>query len=172
VARDIRGLDEAAVREHADALAQLLLDAHDAGMAVGLLAPLTRERAVAAWEEMGARLEPGTRVLLGCFDDGEVVGAVHFARADAENGRLRAEVQRLVVRGDRRGGGIGRALLDAIAERAREAGIRLLWLTTHAGTLSDDFYVRCGWRRLGELPSYSQRPDGELVPSALFVREL
>lgn len=157
-------LDAAGVRRHADELAQLLLDAHDANMALGLSAPLTRERAAEEWNRLGAAL--------AAVENGRVVGAVHLARARAENGSHRAEVQRLVVRADRRGAGIGAALLEAVAERARATGIRLLWLTTHADTDSDTFYARRGWTRMGVMPSYSVRPDGTLADNAFFYRLL
>jgi GNAT superfamily N-acetyltransferase len=169
---EIVELDTASVSAHRGELAQLLLDAHEANMALGLRSPLSPERAASAWEEMAARLEPGNRVMLGCFEDGLLVGAVQFARAEADNGASRAEVQRLAVRADRRGSGYGKALLEAIAERAREAGVKVLWLTTHADTPSDTFYERVGWTRLGAIPSYSQRPDGTLAASAFFYREL
>ena len=161
----IEELDAAAVDANADALAQLLLDAHDANMALGLTAPLTRKRAVDAWHELRG-------VILGAFDGDELVGAVCLTRASAENGRHRAEVQKLVVRADRRGGGIGTQLLDALAERARADGITLLWLTTHAGTHSDRFYARTGWTRVGEIPGYALLPSGELAGNAFFYREL
>src|SRR4051812_8475408 len=165
---EIVELDAAGVQRHAGELAQLLLDAHVANMAVGLAAPLTRERAADEWRRLGASLQPGSRVLLAALDGGEVVGAVHLARAHADNGTHRAEVQRLVVRADRRRGGIGAALLEAVAARAREVGIRLLWLTTHADTDSDAFYVRRGWSRMGVMPEYARRPDGTLADNAFF----
>jgi GNAT superfamily N-acetyltransferase len=169
---EIVELDGTAVERHVDELAQLLLDAHSSNMALGLSAPLTRERAADEWRRTGAALSPDARVLLGALDDGVVVGSVHLARGHAENGAHRAEIQRLAVRADRRGDGIGAALLDAAAERARRAGITLLWLTTHAGTDSDSFYVRRGWTRVGVIPGYSVRPDGTLADNALFYRRL
>ncbi|HET8528032.1 MAG TPA: GNAT family N-acetyltransferase [Gaiellaceae bacterium] len=161
---EIVDLDAALARAHGDALAQLLLDAHASGMALVLAAPLTRERARAEW----LRLVETAEVVLAAVDGGEVVGAVSLARAGAENGRHRAEVQRLAVRGDRRGGGVGRTLLAALVERARTLGLELLWLTTHAETPSDAFYVRQGWTRAGVVPSWSQRPDGTLAANAFF----
>jgi acetyltransferase len=161
---EIVELDAAGVQRHAHELGQLLLDAHASNMALGLSAPLTRERAADEWRRLGAALV--------AFEDGELVGAVYLARARAENGAHRAEVQRLVVRADRRGAGIGAALLDAVADRARRAGIRLLWLTTHAETDSDEFYVRRGWTRVGVIPEYSVRPDGSLADNAFFYRLL
>lgn len=165
-------LDERAVRQHLAALAQLLFDAHAANMALGLLAPLTQQSAERAWLELGTRLEPGERVLLAALDEGAPIGAVHLARAAVENGRHRAEVQRLVVRAGARGRGVGGALLDAVCDRARALGLTLLWLTTHAGTDSDRFYSARGWTRAGEVPAYARLPDGTLAASAFFYREL
>ena len=164
---EILELDPARARAHADDLAQLLLDAHASNMALGLTAPLTRERAAAEWE----RLVESPRIVLAAFEDGAVIGAGCLAIGTG-NGSHRSEIQRLAVRGDRRGGGVGAALLDALVERARAEGLLLVWLTTHADTASDGFYVRRGWTRYGVVPRWSQRPDGEVVPNAFFFREL
>lgn len=162
---EIVALDLESVRAHADDLARLLLDAHASGMALGLAAPLTRERAIAEWESLVAR-DHG--VVLGALENGVVVGAGCLTPSSAENGRHRGEIQRLAVRGDRRGGGIGGRLLDALVERAGEAGLSLLWLTTHADTPSDAFYVRRGWTRYGTVPGWGRNPDGEIVANAFF----
>jgi len=162
---EIVELDAAGVERHADELAQLLLDAHESNMALGMAAPLTRDVAADAWRQLSG-------VLLAAVDGGIVVGAVNLAPSTTPNGRHRAEVQKLAVRLDRRGGGIGAALLDAVAERAREQGLRLLWLTTHADTRSDGFYVARGWTRMGVMPEYSQAPDGRFATNAFFYLQL
>jgi acetyltransferase len=162
---EILELDAAGVEQHADELAQLLLDAHESNMALGMAAPLTAEVAADAWRALGPPL-------FAAVEDGVVVGAVHLARSTTPNGRHRAEVQKLAVRLDRRGGGIGAALLDTIVERAREMGLRLVWLTTHADTRSDAFYVRCGWTRMGVMPEYSRAPDGRYATNAFFYLQL
>lgn len=165
---EIVELDGAAVRRHAAGLAQLALDAHASNMALGLAAPLTQERAERAWLELGDRLIPDERILLAALEGGRVLGSVHLARAAAENGRHRAEVQRLAVLADARGAGLGTELLAAVCERAAALGISLLWLTTHAGTAADSFYTARGWRRVGEIPDYAQLPDGSLAANAFF----
>lgn len=165
---EIVDLGVQAVHAHVDELAQLLLDAHASGMALGLAAPLTRERAIAEWVAFAERAD----VLLAAIEDGAVIGAGGLARARAENGRHRGEVQRLAVRSDRRGFGIGGALLDALVGRAQAAGLSLLWLTTHADTPSDAFYERRGWTRAGSVPGWAQRPDGELVANVFFYLQL
>jgi len=162
---EIVELDAAGVERHADELAQLLLDAHASNMALGLAAPLTREVAAETWRTLSG-------VLLAAVDDGLVVGAVNLAPTSTANGRHRAEIQKLAVRADRRGGGIGAALLDAAADRARELGLRLLWLTTHADTRSDSFYVARGWTRSGVIPEWSQAPDGRYATNAFFYLRL
>ena len=169
---EIVSLSADEVRAAADELARLLLDAHASNMALGLRGPLTAEHARETWLDTAARLEPERRVLLVALEDGAVVGTVQVVRAEAENGQHRAEIVRLAVRRDRRGSGIGKALLEAAAERARGMGLRVLWLSTHAGTASDRFYEAAGWSRLGELPLYSERPDGTFVGSAFYFREL
>ncbi len=168
---EIVELSAGEVRTSADALAQLLLDAHASNMALGLAGPLTPEQARVTWLETADRLGPG-RVLLAAQDGGVILGSVQIARATAGNARHRGEIQRLAVRADRRGQGLGRALLAAAVERARADGLRLLWLTTHAGTGAHGFYEAAGWTRVGEMPSYSQRPDGTLATNVFYYLEL
>lgn len=161
-------LDAAAIEEHLDALAPLLLDAHESGMALGLAAPLSPDGARAAYQDAAAKLAPGERILLATFDDEELVGAVQLDRADAGNGRHRAEIRRLVVRADRRGGGVGRALMDAVVEAARVLELGLLWLSTHDGSDADRVYERLGWTRAGVIPDSAQLPNGELSSNAFY----
>ena len=168
----IAELSEPDVEAALDDLAQLLLDAHASGMALGLAAPLDRERATAEWCATAPLLDPRNRIMLGVRAEGALVGTVQIVRASAENGSHRAEIARFVVRGDMRGRGIGRVLLEAAVERARELGISLLWLTTHADTDSDRIYERLGWTRMGTMPGYAARPDGSLADNVFYYLEL
>jgi GNAT superfamily N-acetyltransferase len=165
-------LSAAGVEAASDDLAQLLLDAHASGMALGLAAPLDRKRATAEWLATAALLHPQNRVMFGARVDDALVGTVQIVRSSAGNGSHRAEIQRLAVRGDMRGRGIGRALLEAATDRARELGITLLWLSTHAGTDSDRIYERLGWTRMGAMPGYATRPDGVVVANVFYYLEL
>src|SRR5205085_7348637 len=113
----LRGLSRARVRQlepdearaRTAELAALLREAVDAGMALGQLAPVDTEQAFA---EMIEALEPGERMLFGAFVDEELVGTAQLERAAPANSRHRAEVMRLVVRGDAKRQGVGRELMQ------------------------------------------------------------
>jgi GNAT superfamily N-acetyltransferase len=98
------------------------------------------------------------RHLLVLDDDGEPVacGAVaplHWPTAPIGTG----EVKRVYVVPARRGRGVGRALMAAVTDLARECGHDRLWLETgdpQAGAVA--LYERSGWTRI---PSYGQYAD-------------
>ena len=165
-------LDAAGVEQHLGALAQLLLDAHASNMGLGLAPQLTRAGAEAAYRQRASRLEPGERVQFAAFDGDTLVGAVQLERSTAPNGRHRAEIQRFAVRADARGRGVGRVLMDAAVGHARSLGLRLLWLSTHAGTDADGIYGRLGWTRSGVIPDYAVTPSGDLAASVFFYLKL
>jgi acetyltransferase len=159
---EVRQLGPDEARARTAELAALLREAVDAGMALGQLAPVDTEQVFA---EMIDALEPDERLLFGAFAGDELVGTAQLERATPANSRHRAEVMRVVVRSDVQGEGVGRELM-----RALEA--TLLWLTTHDGTAACAFYESLGYQRLGVMPDYSRRPDGELWPSAFYYRLL
>ncbi|MFZ1023570.1 MAG: GNAT family N-acetyltransferase [Thermoplasmata archaeon] len=73
-----------------------------------------------------------------------------------------AEIKRLYVRADHRGGGFGKRLTSALLERARELGyerVRVDTLSTMAAAIQ--FYQELGFR---PIPSYWAHP----APGALF----
>ena len=153
------------------ALARLHLAAIRSGMALGHLEPVDPAVLEAEWREAVASLGED-RALLVAVREGEIVGMAQLVRSGAANARHRAEVQRVAVALEARGCGVGRALLDAVDGAARELGVTLLWLTTHADTDACRFFAECGYTELGVMPRYSARPDGSLSPGAFFFREL
>ena len=166
---EARQLEPEEARARTAELAELLREAVDAGMALGQLAPVDTEQAFA---EMIDALEPSERLLFGAFVGDELVGTAQLERATPANSRHRAEVMRVVVRGDAQRQGVGRQLMRALEAAAAGRGITLLWLTTHDGTPACAFYERLGYERLGVMPAYSRRPSGELWPSAFYYRLL
>lgn len=137
-----------------------------AGMALGATAATDLEAMHrAALDERG-------RVILVAEHEGKVVGMAHLVPSGAENAPHRAEVQRVAVAGEARGTGVGRGLMEAVEDAARERGLTLLWLTTHDGSDACAFYEAVGYTRMGVMADYSERPDGELAPGAFFFKRL
>ncbi|MEJ2027217.1 MAG: GNAT family N-acetyltransferase [Limibacillus sp.] len=73
----------------------------------------------------------GNQTLLA-IKDREVVGCLQltFIAGLSRLGTLRAQIEAVRVRGDQRGSGVGRLLMEEALKRAREAGCSLVQLTT------------------------------------------
>jgi GNAT superfamily N-acetyltransferase len=79
---------------------------------------------------------------LGCFDGESLIGIVHyiFHRSTWTNGTY-CYPQALFTAAAARGRGAGRALIEAVYDRAREAGAsRVHWLTQEGNTTARALY--------------------------------
>ena len=63
------------------------------------------------------------------------------------------------------------ALMRAAEAAAIEAGKTLLVLDT-AGADAERLYARLGWRRVGVIPGYALWPDGGLVDTTIFFKDV
>ena len=163
------------IRSSADAplqgLVDLLIDVVDGGASVGFLAPLSRDRAAAYWSQVLASL--GSALALWIAEaDGRVVGSVQLALCEKENGRHRADLQKLVVLRAYRGRGVAAALVETAEAFARADRRSLLVLDTEAQSPAERVYQRLGWQRVGEIPQYAARTDGELWATAYYYKRL
>lgn len=154
-----------------DGLAALLADAVDGGASVGFLAPLEYDAAMHYWAHTAASLDHDLRLWVAEQGD-DVLGSVQLALCGRDNGRHRAEVQKLFVLRSARGHGIASKLMAAVEEHARAAGRSLLVLDTQAGSTAESIYQHLGWRKVGEIPRYAASPDGVLRATAYYYKEL
>jgi acetyltransferase len=156
-----------------DGLIELLRDSVEGGASVGFLLPFSRETAGAYWQDVLRELESPYRVILvATTEQGEVAGSVQLALAQKENGRHRAEVQKLLVHRRYRNQGLGRRLMEAIEREAQQRGITLLVLDTIEGELAEQLYLKLGYVRVGEIPNYASFPDGRLRATVIFYKQL
>jgi acetyltransferase len=153
-------------------LAKVHLDALRSGMALGALGSMESETLERSYHDIVSRLVDRDRVLVVAEARGKVVGMAQLVFSLATNAGHRAEIQRVGVATAARGKGIGRKLMAAVEEVAREHRVSLLWLTTHDETEACLFYESIGYTKLGVMPNYSRRPDGSLWPGAFYFREL
>ena len=45
-------------------------------------------------------------------------------------------------------------------------------LDTATGSGAEQFYARCGWEKVGEIPRYALMPDGKMTATSLFYKFL
>ncbi|MEO8907659.1 MAG: GNAT family N-acetyltransferase [Microbacteriaceae bacterium] len=111
--------------------------------------PLTDQRALQLWSWLtDASHEENALVAV---DDGSLVGLVHFREftrpLEADRGSY---IDDLFVQGDARNTGVGRALIAAVTDRARAAGLGVVqWITApdneDAQRLYDDVATPTPW---------------------------
>ncbi len=157
--------------DDAGGLAEVLAECVAAGASVGFMAPLEPARARAWWDGALADADRGGRLVLVAEADGAVVGTVQVVTDLPENQPHRGELAKLLVRPSARRRGAGAALLAAAEEAARGAGRTLLVLDT-ASAEAERLYGRAGWCRVGVIPDYALGPEGGLVPTVLFYKDL
>lgn len=165
--REIRATEPALT----SALCALLEDAVHDGASVGFLAPLARGTSELYWRGIFDTL--GERLRLWVAEErGSIVGCVQLAPCMKENGRHRAEIQKLLVHSGHRGRGVASALMAAAEAAAIRARIGLLVLDTLRDSAAEDVYVHLGWTRAGEIPRYAASPDGELHATVYYYKLL
>lgn len=168
----IRPLSPAELDIVIEDLVELLRETVNGGSSLGFIAPLVREEARAYWLSLRPALQTDSRLLLAAFADGRVVGSVQMSFAPWPNARHRAEVQKLFVAPALRGQGVGRALMIAIHDAARERGRSLLLLNTRHRGRAEGFYKDLGYREIGVIPGYAAGPTGERYADVALYQEL
>jgi ADP-ribose pyrophosphatase YjhB (NUDIX family)/ribosomal protein S18 acetylase RimI-like enzyme len=138
-----------------DAVVELLGQAVEAGAALGWVDPPTvREVAQLLTELADARAAGDADVLLN-WDGPQLVAFGYWRRYARPTHRPHADLERLVVRADRRGNGLGRQLLRALVQSAAEAGVEVLTLDVRGDNLSAiSLYESEGFTTYGRLPGF------------------
>lgn len=153
------------------ALAAVLADCVDGGASVGFMNPLTPERVEDFWRGVARDVAARERLLFVAETGGAVVGTVQLVLAQPDNQPHRAEISKLLVHRAARRSGAGEALMRVAEEAGRDAGKTLLVLDT-ASPDAERLYRRLGWQLCGRIPDYALWPDGGLVDTLVFYKQL
>ncbi|OLT14360.1 GNAT family N-acetyltransferase [Pseudonocardia sp. CNS-139] len=156
----VRPVPPAEFADHVPALAGLLVDAVTGGASLGFVTPFDAAAAARWWHEQEPAVAAGDRLVWVCDDATGTAGTVSLALDRIPNGRHRAHVVKLMVRGTARGRGLGRALLATAERAAAAAGATLLLLDTETGSAAEHLYRSAGWTRYGVVPGYATDPAG------------
>jgi RimJ/RimL family protein N-acetyltransferase len=123
-------------------------------------------------ETIAARLRnaSGENFVIGAFEDGRLIGIAGFSRSLRVKSRHKGVIWGVYVRPEARGKGAGRAIVNALIERARqEPGLEQIQLTVSTGQES----AKRLYKSLGfEVAGYERRAlkvDGEYVDEDRMV---
>jgi GNAT superfamily N-acetyltransferase len=154
------------------ALSELLVDTVSSGAAVSFLDTLSSDTAAKWWRETVHSAHPRA-VFLVARDAQGIAGTVQLHPAWAPNQPHRAEIAKMMVHTRCRRMGLGKRLMVAIEEIAREAGYQMLTLDTKAGSAAETLYRQLGWVCVGTIPRFAMDPDG-ITPhgATIFYKEL
>ncbi len=161
--------EEPAVLPH---LIHLLQDTVASGASIGFLPPLSTEDAQQYWNTVFEEVRNRSCVLLVAREAGQIVGSVQLALAMKPNARHRAEVQKLFVLSSQRRRGIGRALMQAVEQVARDEQRTLLVLDTRQGDSAEQLYRTLGYCEVGVIPEYARSALGTLDGTVIFYKTI
>ena len=142
-------------------LVDLFRETVNGGSPLGFLAPITHETSRGYWISLIRELESGSRVLLVAYSENIVVGSGQLALSQRSNSPHRAELEKLFVARAARGRGIGRSLVQALHDAARQKGRTLIRLSTRHGEPAEEFYKSLGYREVGVIPGWTIDRSGE-----------
>ena len=153
-------------------LSALLRDAVESGASVGFMLPVAESELTAFWTGVLADVGTGKRRLWVAREAGRIVGTVQLEFAGKTNARHRCELQKLLVLRTHRQRGLGSSLMQAAEAGARANARTLIVLDTSASGGALGLYERCGYTRAGVIPRYARDPDGPLIDTVLYYKEL
>lgn len=164
---------ETDILAHLDPLSDVLTNCVNGGASVSFMLPFHHDTALAFWRRTADSVGRDERVVLVAKDvDQTIVGTVQLIIDQPENQPHRADVAKLLVHERARRGGIARALMLRLEAVAVDAGKNVLVLDTATGCGAENFYQRCGWQKVGEVPRYALMPDGALTATSIFYKFL
>lgn len=168
----VKVADAAVLRARRQEFVALLADAVAGNASVGFVLPLDHDGIGRFWDGVTEDVERGLRTVLVVEREGRVAGSVQVVPCGKDNGRHRAEIQKLLVHSCARRQGLGRVLMQAAETHARGRACWLLVLDTRTGSAAEAMYHRLGWQPMGRVPDYACDPDGTFADCTFFWKKL
>lgn len=149
-------------------LSLLLIDSVNSGASVGFLSPLSLEDAKGYWSNV---LSDEVILWIGKMD-GKIIGTIQLHLCMKQNGQHRAEIAKLLVHSNARRIGIGKHLMEAAEEKAKEKQRSLITLDTRAGDVSNILYKSMKYIEAGRIPKYAESTDGILHDTIIYYKNI
>jgi ribosomal protein S18 acetylase RimI-like enzyme len=153
-------------------LSEILIQTVASGGSVSFMYPLPMEVAERFWQDSLAAADRGERIVLGAFDEEDLIGTVTLQLALPPNQPHRAEIAKMMVRLSHRRRGIGTALMRAAEALALKHGRKLLVLDTAVDDGASELYEGLGFQLTGIIPNYAFKPHGGLTGTMIYWKRL
>jgi ribosomal protein S18 acetylase RimI-like enzyme len=153
-------------------LSEVIIEVVANGGSVSFMHPLSFETANAFWEQSLIAATRGERIILGAFENENLVGTVTLLLNCPPNQPHRGEIAKLMTRISHRGRGVATALMQAAEMLAIEHGRTLLVLDTAVEDGASRLYEKLGYNLAGVIPNYAFKPLGGLTGTKLYWKQL
>ncbi|RAG84113.1 GNAT family N-acetyltransferase [Streptacidiphilus pinicola] len=125
------------------------------GAALGWVEPPSRAEVAALLADVAAAVRAGDAALRVAFLDDRLVGLGYWTRYSRPTHRPHADLEKVAVDPAAQGRGVGRALVSALVEDARAAGIEVLTLDARGDNANAlHLYRTLGFTEYGRLPDF------------------
>lgn len=170
---NVRSLSANDRSSYIEILSDILLDCVSGGASVGFMSTLSRQRALAFWDDTFDSVAQRERVLfIAECPDRRPVGTVQIVTSQPDNQTHRADISKLLVHRESRGRGVARRLMEEVDIVSAKLGKSLLVLDTATGSDAESMYIKLGWNQSGIIPNFSMLPNGELQGTTLFWKSV
>jgi ribosomal protein S18 acetylase RimI-like enzyme len=153
-------------------LSEILIEVVANGGSVSFMHPLSVQAATDFWQASLASADRGERIVLGAYDDEELVGTVTLLLDLPPNQPHRAEIAKMMTRLSHRHRGIATALLRTAEQMAITRGRSLLVLDTAVEDGASKLYEAVGFTLAGIIPDYAFKPHGGLTGTMIYWKRL
>jgi ribosomal protein S18 acetylase RimI-like enzyme len=153
-------------------LSEILIQTVASGGSVSFMYPLPMEVAERFWQDSLAAADRGERIVLGAFDEEELIGTVTLQLALPPNQPHRAEIAKMMVRLSHRRRGVAKALIRAAEALALKHGRILLVLDTAVDDGASGLYEGMGFQLTGIIPDYAFKPHGGLTGTKIYWKRV
>jgi ribosomal protein S18 acetylase RimI-like enzyme len=153
-------------------LCAMLVDVVAAGGSVSFMYPLDAAAADHFWTTALAAAARNERVVLGAWDNDELLGTVTLLLDCPPNQPHRAEIAKLMTLPAHRRRGIAAALVREAERVAVQHGKTLLVLDTAADGGASSLYSSLGFTHAGTIPDYALKPHGGLTGTMIYWKKI
>ncbi|MDK1289423.1 GNAT family N-acetyltransferase [Pseudoalteromonas umbrosa] len=167
----IKQLDTIGLDTHSQ-LCDLLTVCIEHGASLGFYTPVNSDMLQQYWYSVAQAIATKERKLYALYRGDALVATVQLSLCMKENGRHRADVEKLLVHPNTQRRGYATILMRHMEQSALENGRTLLVLDTQSTDKAELFYQAFGYTKVGQIPFYVSDNQGQLHSTSYYYKYL